>query len=46
MKKIYTEHANGRDEFWTYADGDRVYLSENQAVREITRGRANLVEVQ
>lgn len=39
MKKLYRERANGRFEYWTYCDGQRVYLSETTALRELARQR-------
>jgi hypothetical protein len=35
---IYRERANGRSEYWTYLDGQRVYLSPAMAEREFRRG--------
>ncbi len=35
---IYRERANGRLEFWFYSDGDRHYISEQSARKELARG--------
>lgn len=45
MMTIYRERANGRWEFWTYSDGDRVYVSAAFAEREAQRATARIVEV-
>ena len=41
---IYRERANGRDEYWTYSDGARVYISKAQCERMLRQG-ARLVLV-
>jgi hypothetical protein len=43
MDTIYRERANGRFEFWTYADGRRVFVSASWAQREVARKTARLV---
>lgn len=43
MQTIYRERANGRWEFWTYSDGQRVMLWELWARNQITSGKAKLV---
>ena len=35
---IYRERANGRWEYWTYADGARVRLTETMAARMLAQG--------
>jgi hypothetical protein len=40
---IYQERANGLDEYWTYSDGQRIYISVAFAQKEIDRG-ARLVK--
>ena len=42
---VYRERANGRFEFWTYSDGQRVYLSQDLAERMERQG-AILVRVE
>jgi hypothetical protein len=35
---IYQERANGRNEYWTYSEGRRIYLSAASATKELNRG--------
>lgn len=42
---IYTQRANRCDEYWTYSDGQRVYLSPAFVARELARHSARLVTV-
>lgn len=41
---VYCERANGRQEFWTYSDGHRYYISREFAMK-MTRQGARLVNV-
>lgn len=43
--KIYVERANGRLEYWTYSDGDRVKVSRAWAEHQVCSGRAVYVNV-
>jgi hypothetical protein len=45
MDTIYRERANGRWEYWTYREGQRVYLSADTAERWIRNKTARLVFV-
>lgn len=45
MLTVYRERANGRFEYWTYSDGEKVYLSPGFVARQEARGYVNLVEL-
>lgn len=42
---VYTERANGRQEYWTYSDGQRIYVSPTWVARQMKRGSVKLIEV-
>jgi hypothetical protein len=44
MQTVYTQRANGRQEYWTYCDGDRINISKGYALRLIADGE-RLVEL-
>lgn len=44
METVYTERANGRREYWTYANGQRIYISAAMAERMRHQG-ARIVNV-
>jgi hypothetical protein len=43
MSTIYRERNNRRYEFWTFCDGQRIYLAEDSVRRQLKRGVARLV---
>ena len=44
MQTVYTQRANGRQEYWTYCDGQRVFISKGYALRLVAQGE-RLVEL-
>ena len=44
MQTVYTQWAGGRQEYWTYFDGDRVFITKSYALRLIASGE-RLVEL-
>ncbi len=45
MTKVYKERANGRWEYWIYADGQRVTLNATAVRREEKRGNVKVINV-
>jgi hypothetical protein len=45
MDTVYTERANGRQEYWTYSDGERRYVSGDWARRQRDRGTVRIVDL-
>jgi hypothetical protein len=43
MSTIYRERSNRRYEFFTFADGQRIYLTEDKVRKDLIRGVARLV---
>ncbi len=35
---VYTQRAGGRQEYWTYCDGERVFISSAYAMRLVAQG--------
>ncbi len=46
MDTIYVERANGRNEYWTYSDGQRVYLDASWVRLELKRKCARLIDIE
>lgn len=44
MQTVYTQRAGGKNEYWTYCDGERVFISKSYALRLIAQGE-RLVEL-
>jgi hypothetical protein len=45
MDIIYRERANARWEYWTYSDGERIYISEKFALRWVRQGTAIIKDI-
>lgn len=44
QETVYCERANGKQEFWTYSDGQRVYINRTFAMKMVGQG-AKFVKV-
>ena len=44
MQTVYTQRANGKQEYRTYCDSERVFISKSYALRLIAQGE-RLVEL-
>ena len=44
MQTVYTQRAGGRQEYWTFCGGERVFISKSYALRLIAQGE-RLVEL-
>ena len=42
---IYVERANGQQEFWTYSEGQRVYLTRGRALDLLAQRDVRLIKV-
>jgi len=45
MDTVYTERANGQQEYWTYSDGQRIYVTAKWAKSEQARGFVRIVDL-
>jgi hypothetical protein len=45
MNTYYTERANGQNEYWTYCDGRKVYVSAALVQRHVAAKTARLINV-
>jgi len=46
METYYMERANGQDKYWTYSDGETVYVNKQFVQKEVHKKNARLVKVQ